>query len=258
MALYLTPTGAAPSDVGYLAVGYTEVCDILDSMAETSSHAVRVALQQYTQAVRRHIVGNSEEMRLSQEIYRKHKRALDFIYQNRPDHRTEIYEIILSLLDHEAYPDLIFDEPAKPDIRYVHFGLAEWDVPILLTSSWTPSGRILMFTVTNSLESTTLGLFIGAGPPDTRARLSDMARKDSVFNIHKHVYEWIQIYEQTLLAPEDYSEDSMTKLEIKLRERWLEFVGGKLQLIKEAVRKEQWIGLANNHSQSEPRATEGA
>ncbi len=153
VALYLTPLRAAPSDSGYLAVGYAQICVVLESIAKNASQDMQVAIRHYTQAVRRHIVGDSEEIRLSRDIYRKHKRALDFIYTYRPDHRAELYELLVRLIT-QPNLSLELDDSEQNNIR---FTVKEWDPLLKKGVDWTSTGRMLLFAVANNVESVTLG-----------------------------------------------------------------------------------------------------
>ena len=87
LALYLMPGGDEPSHPEYLPVDYRAVCEILDGLAESRASVtepdLRVLITHYTEMLRRHIVGDSEIARLSQQIYQKHKRAIDLIYEHR-------------------------------------------------------------------------------------------------------------------------------------------------------------------------------
>jgi hypothetical protein len=52
--------------------------------------------------IRRHIVSDSDVSELCQRIYRKHKRALDLIFEHRPDVRLEIFELVKHLRSEAA------------------------------------------------------------------------------------------------------------------------------------------------------------
>lgn len=87
LALYLTPGGDEPSHPEYLPVDYQTVCEVLDELAESRASVMEpdaaVLITHYTEMLRRHIVGDSEIARLSRQIYQKHQRAIDLIYQHR-------------------------------------------------------------------------------------------------------------------------------------------------------------------------------
>lgn len=89
IGLFLTPDGALPSDESYLPVSYGAVCAVLEgrakSRASTLGADVLTTIVHYTQMLRRHIVGDSDIAELCRRIYQRHRRALDLIYEHRPD-----------------------------------------------------------------------------------------------------------------------------------------------------------------------------
>ena len=91
LALYLTPDGDEPSHPEYLPVNYQTVCEILDELAESRASVIepdaKVLMKHYTEMLRRHIVGDSEIARLSQQIYQKHSRAIDLIAKTLSENR---------------------------------------------------------------------------------------------------------------------------------------------------------------------------
>ncbi len=179
--VYLTPQGDAPSDIEdrerYLPLSYGTVCEILEQLLEDRGSAlspdVRVSIEHYVQMVRRRILGDPELIRQCQQIYQRHKRALDLIYKHRPDVRAQIRPLVEDLI--REHPRLEPDASKKENIKFV---VGDWDkAPALLTAQgWTPSKRILIFEVWNYPDSLDLHLFMGPGPEAIRQGLLEMVR----------------------------------------------------------------------------------
>lgn len=89
LGLFVTPEGDPPSHDGYLAVGYEQIGRLVEDLIESRADAIqadmRTLMTHYTQMLRRHVVSNSDVAQLCREIYRKHQRALDLIFEHRPD-----------------------------------------------------------------------------------------------------------------------------------------------------------------------------
>ncbi len=245
--LYLTPHGALPTDARYLAVGYAEICDILDGLLREPSLAlsteVQLTLQAYTRMVRRYIVGNSEIERLAREIYIRHKRALDLLYRDRPDYRQIVNERLTKCITAQKDPGLVLDDL---DQTYIRFAVKNWDdAPRLKTgTNWTTSHRVLLFVATNSIESLTMELFIGSGDESVRQHLKeDVARKHPhLFNAPRIVPPaWIRLYSKPLLTADDYATDDVGDLGTKLEGRWADFAGGDLQQIAHIIETASWL-----------------
>ncbi|CAN5607862.1 hypothetical protein BH24ACT21_BH24ACT21_12240 [soil metagenome] len=133
LALYLTPGGDEPSHPDYLSADYQAVCEILGELVESRASVIEPDLQvlitHYTEMLRRHIVGDSEIARLSRQIYQKHQRAIDLIYQHRSNFERENKDIVESLI-YET-PTLVYTGRYKN--VYAFFYLSEWEVSTLNT-----------------------------------------------------------------------------------------------------------------------------
>ncbi len=97
IGLYLTSDGESPRGEAremYLPVDYGLVCKILESLvdnrASTLGPDVVTVIRHYTQMLRRHIVSEFDIAELCRRIYQKHRRALDLIYEHRPDQQASI------------------------------------------------------------------------------------------------------------------------------------------------------------------------
>lgn len=242
IGLYLTTDGELPSDESYLPVSYSVICQVLEglarSRASTLGPEVLMAITHYTQMVRRHIVGDSEIAELCRRIYQKHQRALDLIYEYRPDRQSEIREVLERLITNT--PGLVSDESVK---QYIRFAPEEWDVPTLRAGSgWTSSGRILLFVFNNVPDSLKLTLFIGPGPQDILTGLLALVdAKQPPFEPRKKSGKlWYQIYSRTVLQKASY-EGANEEITQEITKHWERFVQSDLPKIVEAVRSEAWI-----------------
>ncbi len=244
IGLYLTPSGDTPSYEAYLPVGYGSICDVLDSIAESrgafASPDLRTLIAHYTEMLRRHIVGDSEIARLCQQIYRKHQRALDLIYEHRPDPQAAIRIMALDLI--ENTPELALESRGK---QFIRFAIPEWDAPILMAGTgWTSSGRMLLFEFVNWPNELRLVLTIGPGPTNTRKRLFEMALANQplfqdVQGGLKAKYNWV--FSTPVLTAESYEDVGDEERERKIRKRWAEFLETDLPRIDAVLKKEQWI-----------------
>ena len=227
LAVYLTPEGGAPSESGYLPADYGLVADAVEAVAESRrpvlDPAVSGLMIHYARMLRRHIVTDSEIADLCRRIYRRHHRALDLIFEHRPDRLAEIQAILLDLVG--SREDLILDTASKQAVR---FGHVAWE-GLPTSTGWTPSGRIVLFEFTSYPEVLDLRLHIGPGPAEVRRRLIDLA------TAHQPPYrlarrgtrenqKWKSIYSRRLLKAEDYQDATLAEIEARLRAGWTEFV----------------------------------
>jgi hypothetical protein len=75
-----------------------------------------MSMEHYVEMVRRKILGNPEIVRLCQEMYQKHTRALNLIYKHRPDFQAEIKPIVEDLIKQDSR--LKLDLIRKDNIKF--------------------------------------------------------------------------------------------------------------------------------------------
>lgn len=99
--LFLTPQGERSSDADtWINISYLEIINLLENtMSKTTlSPDAELLIKNYIDTVRWHIVGDDHLIKICNDIYRKHKKALDLIYENKLDHTQEVTNSILEHL----------------------------------------------------------------------------------------------------------------------------------------------------------------
>ncbi len=146
LLVFLTPEGVPPEEDGWVAYSYVDSARIIDTLAadETSSLPTEVALvlRHYVEMLRRHIVPDDELKELALQIYQRHREALDFIFECRPE--ISLLSVIRPLL--EAQTNLVADRHTAAMLRFVP--VAWTGVPALNACPkdlWTKSGRNVIF-----------------------------------------------------------------------------------------------------------------
>lgn len=185
-------------------------------------------------------MGDPEVVRLAQDIYQKHKRAIELVYANRPDVRAQVRGVVEDLIREQ--PRLEPDASRKDNIKFV---VGAWDnAPALLTAEdWTGSGRILIFEVWNNTNSLDVHLYMGPGREAVRDRILDAARRNpEVFAVPRSVSgRWVPIFTRHLLKQEAYEKLGRERREQEIRRKWGEFLDEDLPRIEEALKGEAWI-----------------
>ena len=242
--VFLSPSGFTPTHPAYVPLSYGALCDIVDRVAQDGESVIDpdigVPAQHYARMVRRKILGNPEVVRLAQDIYQKHKRAIDLVYANRPDVRAQVRDVVEDLIREQ--PRLEPDASRKDNIKFV---VGEWDnAPALMTAEdWTGSGRILIFEVWNNTNSLDVHLYMGPGPEAVREGILGAARRNpEVFAVPRSTSgRWVPIFTHHLLKPEAYEKLDREQREQEVRRHWDEFLDNDLPRIEEALRREAWI-----------------
>lgn len=239
LAVYLTPDGAEPSEAGYLPADYGLVADAAEAVASSREPSLDPAVHQlmlhYARMLRRHIVTDSEIADLCRRIYQKHQRALDLIFEHRPDRLAEVQVVLLDLV--QSRDDLILDTASKQVVR---FGHADWeDSP--RGEGWTRSGRLVLFEFDSYPDHLDLTLYVGPGPAEVRQRLIDLATAHQPpYRVSKRKatenQKWKLIYSRRLLRREDYDDATRVEIEARIREQWEQFVNQEFASLVAPIR----------------------
>jgi hypothetical protein len=234
LAIYLTPDGEAPSESDYLPADYGLVADTVEAVAESRRPALDPAVHglmlHYAHMLRRHIVTDSEIADLCRRIYQRHQRALDLIFEHRPDRLAEVQAILLDCV--RSRDDLILDTASKQIVR---FGPVAWE-GLPRGKGWTRSGRLVLFEFANYPDRLGLVLWIGPGPAEARQRLIDIAAAHQPpFRVAKRGarenQKWKSIFSRRFLTSADYEDATLDEIEALIRARWEEFVERDLPLL---------------------------
>ena len=104
--IYLTPTGIDSSDTqNWIPLSYETVLEIIQKNIYKATNIQPVAhliISNYIDTIRRSIVNDKELQQVSSEIYKKHKIALDLIFDNRPDEAYNMYEKLMNYIKNRA------------------------------------------------------------------------------------------------------------------------------------------------------------
>jgi len=239
--LFLTPEGEPASEPSYISISYSLICGILENIIQsretTLGRDILLLLKNYTEMLRRYIVGESEIEVLCKQIYRKHKRALDLIYEYRPDQQAELQEFICDLIDHT--PQFEIDQASKSN---VFFYPKHWDELIPERGlGWTRSGRILLFQFVNSQQSLRLALVLGPGPNEVREKIfTIISRNEPPFkrSFKTLGLKWSQVYGRNFLSETKYQEKTTEELKADIQTRWKEFVENEFPKLNEVILNE--------------------
>lgn len=95
--IYLSPEREQSSDPdNWCAMGYEDVINVIETARVRTKLLPEVALliDNYLDTIRREIVSDERLKEICLEIYSKHQKALDLIYENRPDRTAQLSDIL--------------------------------------------------------------------------------------------------------------------------------------------------------------------
>jgi hypothetical protein len=241
IGLFLTPEGEEASDRYYITISYGLICQLIEDISRsretTLGRDVFALMNHYAEMLRRYIVGESDLEKLCQQIYRKHQRALDLIYEYRPDQQAVLKEFLCELISSD--PKMELDRTSK---AYIHFIPKRWDAAVIRKGQgWTRSGRIWLFQFANLQDSLKLFFVLGPGDEAVRQRLF------SAISLHEPPFKrsfkslgrlYSTVYSRNFLTKNNYQEKTTEELQDEIRRRWIEFTDHDLPKMDEVLVKE--------------------
>ncbi len=237
LKIFLTPEGREPSESNcdWIAYSYKEIQSIFEKIIDLKksivSDEVLNLLKHYNEILRRHILEDSTIKELCRKIYREHGDAIDLIYENKPDLRSEISELLQEKIKN-TQKNIVPDKFTKSLIR---FSLESWDEydSQSVENDWGEYGKILLFEFKNrASKPLRLCLVIGPGPDSMRNQLLKTANNykgSSVVDGNSTAENHSQIFSHEILSEKEISDLNFEQIRNRIN-KFFE-VGGKLESI---------------------------
>lgn len=125
--IFLTPDGAEPTESDWLVLTYSELVNILQNAYESREQSLdkvsKILIKNYIEIIRKEIIMDNELIAICNEIYNKHKKAFDLIFENRDDNIKSVSEICKKKLEKIAdnNPNLGIEIDRKNGKSFVKF-----------------------------------------------------------------------------------------------------------------------------------------
>lgn len=230
--VFLSPRGTeAKNSNTWINLSYEDVIDILKFIIEQRKNKIDTSItnfiEQYIEILRRNIVGDPELEKICKDIYFKHKRALDLIYEYKPDVRDKISNGLQEFIKKDE--NLILDGSNK---QFVRFTTKKLDDITPKISSWTNSKRLMLFEIENS-NPLKVALVIGTGEEQERRKLYEIAEENNFKGRSKLDRNYPRMYSDKLNKYDEYEDYKITVDKVVAQVR--SFISEKLLKIENVI-----------------------
>ena len=233
LPLFLSPKGTKPTDERYVPVTYELIAAMvqhfLTSRQASLSTSVQIVLEHYHQLLRRHVVSDSSVKELCQEIYRKHKKALDLIFEHRPDEHSAIREYISGLIDSD--PKLLRN--GKNWNAFLPVEWAEW-MPKSEQRSWSNEGFLCLFWFEVTEKGVRLILEIGPGPRELAQTILTTANENRPLfdpQSKKVGKSWNRIVRSQMVSPAAMQSGDQERIVSEFEAAWKKFIEQDMEIM---------------------------
>jgi len=220
--VYLTVEGIVPErDQKWLPYSYADIYEVTKTILTESSDRlgddIRAPLNHYAEMINRHLMEDNEIAELSRKIYQKHKKALDIIFEHKPDLLTDTNKCLLECVQNFSDFELVLDHSTKSSIR---FSVKRWDQvkgQLSGEGQWTKTNRVVLFDICNLPTEISVRLYIGPGQKEFRENLFAVTEKEpKIFKARSKSLggKWTQIYRRKIItkAQMEYDLESIENL----------------------------------------------
>ncbi|MEB5899562.1 PDDEXK-like family protein [Staphylococcus arlettae] len=247
---FLTPEAGDSSNTEvWTSMSYIDVITCLETIValkkDTINPKVSSFINQYIDILRRYIVKDENLEKLCTEIYFKHKRALDLIFEYKPDIHNDISNKIQSIIKEDD--NLILDDSSKSLIRFTTQKLDEKMGRNHYDSKWTSSNRYLLFEIRNNYDRKSLHLLIGPSDETTRKNLHAKALAHP--NVFKKVKKTMTPVYNSIFTKELYANNKHLEYEDVIRaveNKFHEFLTQDLPKIESVLLSEEQSSISIN------------
>lgn len=238
--LFLTPTGAAPDDDAYWPLSYAELAETLVNIAADPAvgDAVRLIIEHYVDMLRKNIVDDEHLRGLAAKLYERHKEALDFIFESRPETGNLVEFIARRVRSTEGF---IVDTEGPSMLRFLPM---QWERNLTHKSDpkdWTRSGRGLLFEVKRDSAKPgrlLLSLVIGPGDAGNRTALYEGAKRQPelfVGLVKPMGGKWSTIFSRDLMTSKLAETLTAEQQEANVGLAWSDFQSTTLPVLIDAI-----------------------
>jgi hypothetical protein len=238
--LFLTPEGARPDDEAYWPMSYSVLARTLEEIASepTAVDATRLIISHYVDMLRKNVLDDDDLRGLAAKLYERHKEALDFILNNRPQ-TGNLLEFIAQRA--RSVEGLIIDTDGPSMLRFLPM---QWEGTLTHKSDpkeWSRTGRGLLFELKRDTAKPgrlMLSLLIGPGDAASRTALYEGAKsKPELFAglVKPMGLKWSTIFSRDLMTANLAETLTTEQQEENAGLAWSSFQGTTLPALIEAV-----------------------
>lgn len=239
--VFLTSESTIPSDENWINFTYGTISELIDYTIKYKkdflNENILNFIEHYNIILKRYLVGNSEIEKICKQIYKKHKAALDLIFQFKPDIASDISDIIQSLIGSNS--NLTIDSSGKTIIRFTTETF-ERKIP-KISEGWLKSKRLLVYEFYNYDNRLALRLYIGPGEKQYREELfHHLSTQKELFTYTNRALskKYHCVYQKEFLKKKDFEDKEYDELENLVKAKWNEFLKEHLTEIDNFI--EQW------------------
>ncbi len=222
--IYLTPEGETPSDLeNWQILSYADLLKIIENSKKrlVLSKDAESLIKQYIETVRWHIVGDTKLIEICNQIYNKHRKALDIIFEYKIDTAQQISEFLKKLCKEKASLDLIKFDPKnsiKTHVRFTTLTMTKIFPNLTEPESVWNDDNLYFYQIENRNNMIKIILTIGVKKGFDKSKLGNCTEVISIIKPKDSSPDWVWKYLKTWKVLE-YNDQNLESVEAEINEK---------------------------------------
>jgi hypothetical protein len=153
--LFITPDGKKPTSAGsykYVSLRYADIAGLLDEAAKEIPAVAKSAVNQYSRALRRWFVSDTNKEKLAWALHSKFPNALDYLINYPTSPIRMMHTKMCDLINTGDELKIVFGDKPKEDLFETHFVPKKWERIQRFSNAGSRDpamgGRLLTFSIT--------------------------------------------------------------------------------------------------------------
>lgn len=195
--VFLSKDEEEPEDNCYISASYTQVHRTLRECLESRSHSIgdepRVLLSNYLRLLEEKFMDESEIARTAQRIYQQHRRALDIIFEHKPDSIRQTSDLVREKL--AAIANELGIVSLTSNKFYVRFVPKTWDVVgNKQGAAWSGMGATVVFEIVVTADRVRYHVMAGLPPTSWIDQVWKVAANPPFKRSHRKPTKWYRLH----------------------------------------------------------------
>jgi len=198
MYVYLTANEDDASDSSWISFSYKDLVEVIEKMIPNLNDKPLHFINDYIAILRREIMPNEKLEKLCADIYKKHKYALDLIYQYKPDEISNISDTIIKMIDENNMYTRYHS--VKNYIRFSTQSLNQLNKKYKdVAGNWVKEQAVILYEIKINNKMISLSIVVGPTKDNSRNVIIDYYKNKTNESLKESV-KWTTLRSVNLIS----------------------------------------------------------
>ena len=210
--VYLTPEGEEPTISDWIVLTYSDIMEVLESVfkyrLKEDKTEVSILIKNYIETIKKNVIMDDELVKICNDIYNRHKDALDLIFENKDDRCLQINKLFKSVLNDSKELQLFIAKSTKLAVEFKTDALRQFSedksvVAFYQLKFLDRGNEIMIECVFHKLKSTSIS--------EDKRRIINQCISGKSAKIRDDNWEWKRAFRYDLKNVGDKTDEEIKK-----------------------------------------------